>query len=248
MEQRTLAVAGGTGLVGSLVVEQAKSRGYDVRVLSRGTGVDLVTGEGLAGVLDGVTAVIDTSNTLTMAKGPSLRFFEQATRNLLTAGAAAGVSHHVALSIVGCDRVDLGYYFGKRRQEELVAAGSVPWTILRATQFHEFAGQLVDRSPAPFALGLRMRSQPIAAREVARHLVDAVDRGPAGRLPDLGGPEEHRVDRMMREWLHAVGRRRVVVPIPMAGKTGRQVADGGLLPGPGATLGTETFTDWLASR
>ncbi|GAB4008337.1 SDR family oxidoreductase [Nocardioides ultimimeridianus] len=242
-----LAVAGGTGLVGTLVVEEARRRGYDVRVLSRGTGVDLTTGAGLAAALEGVAAVVDTSNVVTMAKAPAVRFFGQATETLLAAEQAAGVEHHVVLSIVGCDRVDLGYYFGKRRQEALVGVGRVPWTVLRATQFHEFAGQLVERSPAPFALGLRMRTQPIAAREVATHLVDAVGRGPSGLLPDLGGPEEHRMDRLMREWLHATGRRRLLVPVPMAGRAGRQVNEGGLLPTPGATLGTQTFGAWLAA-
>ncbi|HJQ04570.1 MAG TPA: NAD(P)H-binding protein [Nocardioides sp.] len=247
MAQGILAVAGGTGLVGSMVVAEAQRRGYDVRVLSRGTGVDLTSGDGLAAVLENVETVIDTSNVVTMAKGPALRFFEQATANLLAAEQAAGVGHHVALSIVGCDQVDLGYYFGKRRQEELVREGAIPWTILRATQFHEFAGQMVDRSPAPFALGLRMRTQPIAAAEVATHLVDTVERGPAGLLPDLGGPEELRMDRMMRQWLRATGRRRLLVPVPMAGKAGRQVDAGGLLPGPGATLAGVTFAEWLAA-
>jgi uncharacterized protein YbjT (DUF2867 family) len=248
MDLRSIAVAGGTGLVGSLVVAEAQRRGYDVRVLSRSAGVDLTTGDGLAAALENVAAVVDTSNVVTMAKGPSVRFFEQATGNLLAAESAAGVGHHVALSIVGCDQVDLGYYFGKRRQEELVQAGPVPWTILRATQFHEFAGQIVDRSPAPFALGLRMRTQPIAAHEVATHLLDAVDRGPGGLLPDLGGPEELRLDRMMRRWLRATGRRRLLVPVPMAGGAGRAVNAGALLPGPGATLGTETFAAWLARQ
>lgn len=242
-----LAVAGGTGLVGSMVVAEAQRRGHDVRVLSRGTGVDLTTGDGLAAALENVDTVIDTSNVVTMAKGPALRFFEQANGNLLAAEQAAGVGHHVALSIVGCDQVDLGYYFGKRRQEELVSGGPVPWTILRATQFHEFAGQMVERSPAPFALGLRMRTQPIAAAEVAAHLVDAVGRGPSGLLPDLGGPEELRMDRMMRQWLRATGRHRLLVPVPMAGKAGRQVDAGGLLPAAAGTLAGPTFAEWLTT-
>ncbi|MCL2541031.1 MAG: NAD-dependent epimerase/dehydratase family protein [Nocardioidaceae bacterium] len=242
-----IAVAGGTGMVGRLVVREAESRGYDVRVLSRGTGIDLITREGLTRALAGVGAVIDTSNVTTMAKGPSVRFFEQATANLLAAETATHVPHHVALSIVGCDRVDLGYYLGKRRQEQLVEAGPVPWTILRATQFHEFAGQMIDRSPTGLALGLRMRTQPIAAHEVATHLLDAAVAAPAGRLPDLGGPEELRMDVMIRRVLTARGSHRLVVPIPMAGRAGRQVGEGGLLPGPGATLGSQTFDDWLVS-
>jgi len=240
-----LAVAGGTGLVGSMVVEAARARGYDVRVLSRGHGVDLTTGEGLAAALEGAQTTVDASNVLAGSKAASIESFERASDNLVHAGVVAGVSHHIALSIVGCDRVDLGYYFGKRRQEEVVTSGVVPWTVLRATQFHEFAAQLVGRSPAPFALAPRMRSQPIAAREVAEHLLDAVDRGPAGLLPDLAGPEELRMDRLVRRWVRASRTRRIVVPIPMAGAVGRQVRDGGLLPGPDAALGSETFEEWL---
>lgn len=241
-----IAVAGGTGLVGAMVVEEVRRSGATPVVIARSRGVDLTTGTGLAAVLDGVDAVIDTSNVETMSAKRSVAFFETATGQLLAAGAAAGVRHHVALSIVGCDRVDLPYYLGKRRQEDLVAAGPLPWTVLRATQFHEFAGQIVDRSPRPIALGLRMRTQPIAAREVAVELVaTAVDR-PAGLLPDLAGPRPEAMDVMVRRVLRARGSRRVVVPVPMIGRAGRQTRAGGLLPGPDATLGRETFDEWLA--
>ncbi|WGX94949.1 SDR family oxidoreductase [Nocardioides sp. L-11A] len=241
-----IAVAGGTGLVGAMVVEEVRRSGATPVVIARSRGVDLTTGTGLAAVLDGVDAVIDTSNVETMSAKRSVAFFETATGQLLAAGAAAGVRHHVALSIVGCDRVDLPYYLGKRRQEDLVAAGPLPWTVLRATQFHEFAGQIVDRSPRPIALGLRMRTQPIAAREVAVELVaTAVDR-PAGLLPDLAGPRPEAMDVMVRRVLRARGSRRVVVPVPMVGRAGRQTRAGGLLPGPDATLGRETFDEWLA--
>ena len=152
-----LAVAGGTGLVGAMVVEEVRRTGATPVVVARSRGIDLTTGAGLAAALDGVEAVIDASNVDTMSAKRSIAFFEAATAHLLAAGAAAGVRHHVALSIVGCDRVDLPYYLGKRRQEELVAAGPVPWSVLRATQFHEFAGQLVERSPRPFAMAPRMQ-------------------------------------------------------------------------------------------
>ncbi|GAA4094402.1 SDR family oxidoreductase [Nocardioides kongjuensis] len=241
-----LAVAGGTGLVGAMVVEEVRRIGATPVVVARSRGIDLTTGEGLAAALDGVEAVIDASNVDTMSAKRSIAFFEAATAHLLAAGAVAGVRHHVALSIVGCDRVDLPYYLGKRRQEELVAAGPVPWSVLRATQFHEFAGQLVERSPRPFAMAPRMRTQPVAAREVAAALVAAALGEPAGLLPDLAGPCPEDVGRMVRDVVRERGPRRLVVPVPMAGRTGRQVQDGGLLPGDGATLGTVTFDDWLA--
>lgn len=241
-----IAVAGGTGLVGAMVVEEVRRTGATPVVIARSRGIDLTTGAGLAAALDGVDAVIDASNVDTLSAKRSVAFFEAATGRLLDTGAAAGVRHHVALSIVGCDRVDLPYYLGKRRQEELVAAGPVPWSVLRATQFHEFAGQLVERSPRPFAMALRMRTQPVAAREVAAALVAVALGEPGGLLPDLGGPRPEDMGRMVRDVVRARGTRRLVVPVPMAGKAGRQVTQGGLLPGTGATLGTMTFDDWLA--
>lgn len=241
-----VAVAGGTGLVGSKVVEEVRRAGVTPVVISRSSGVDLVSGSGLAAALDGVDVVIDVSNVDTLSGRKSVAFFEAATRHLLEAGADAGVRHHVALSIVGCDRVDMGYYLGKRRQEELVAAGDVPWTVLRAAQFHEFAGQLVDRSPVGVALAPRMPSQPIAAAEVAAALVVLALGEPQGRAPDLAGPQSERMDRMVRAQVRHRGSRRIVLPLPMAGRVGRQVRDGGLLPGAGARLGAVTFEQWLA--
>lgn len=239
-----IAVAGGTGLVGRLVVEEVRRAGATPVVVARSAGVDLTTGAGLDDALRGVSAVIDASNVETMSGATSVAFFEAATGHLLAAGERAGVRHHVALSIVGCDRVDLPYYLGKRRQEELVAAGPVPWTVLRATQFHEFAGQLVDRSPGPLAIAPRMLSQPVAAAEVAAALVARALGEPVGLAPDLGGPRPERMDRLVRRELRRRGARRLVVPLPMVGTTGRQVKDGGLLPGRGATLGTQTFDAW----
>ncbi len=241
-----IAVAGGTGLVGRLVVEEVRRAGATPVVIARSAGVDLTTGDGLDEALAGADAVVDASNVETLSAKVSVGFFEAATRNLLAAGERAGVRHHVALSIVGCDVVDLPYYLGKRRQEELVAAGPVPWTIVRATQFHEFAGQLVDRSPRPFALAPRMLSQPVAAAEVASLLAATAVGEPQRSTLDLGGPRPERMDRLVRAELRRRGIRRVVVPLPMAGATGRQVRDGGLLPGPGASLGRQTFAEWAA--
>lgn len=140
-----IAVAGGTGWVGRRVVEQVRAMGADPVVLARSAGVDLTTGAGLDAALVGVTAVIDVSNVTATSRSRAVRFFEAVTSTLLSAGARAGVRHHVALSIVGCDRVDFGYYAGKRRQEELVLAAGTLGTVLRATQFHEFAAQTLER-------------------------------------------------------------------------------------------------------
>jgi uncharacterized protein YbjT (DUF2867 family) len=242
---RRVVVAGGTGMVGRLVVEALRAGGAEPVVVSRSAGVDLVTGVGLDAALEGADAVIDASNIETLSGKRSVAFFSSATSNLLAAGERAGVRHHVALSIVGCDRVDVPYYLGKRRQEELVEAGPVPWTVLRATQFHEFAAQTVDRSPGPLAMAPKMLSQPVAAREVAAALVDTALGEPRGRTADLGGPRQERMDDMVRRLVRRRGRRAVVLPVPLVGKAGRQVADGGLLPGDGATLGVETYEEWL---
>ncbi|MCW2917057.1 MAG: hypothetical protein JWN52_5125 [Actinomycetia bacterium] len=241
-----IAVAGGTGWVGKFVVDAVRAAGHEPTVISRSNGVDITTGSGLVDVLQETSAVIDVSNLTTTSKSKSVAFFEAGTRNLLAAGQAAGVSHHVALSIVGVDRVGFGYYIGKRRQEELVLAGSVPASILRATQFHEFAAQILERGGGPFALVPRMASQPIAAREVAQALVGLAAREPVGMAPELAGPEQLEMTDLARQILRARGGHRVVVPLRLPGAAGRAMAEGALLPtGPGPR-GKQTFSQWLA--
>jgi uncharacterized protein YbjT (DUF2867 family) len=179
-----IAVAGGTGLAGRCVVEAAQAAGHQTVVISRSAGVDLLTGVGLAAALDGADAVIDVSNTPTLSRSRSVRFFETVTGQLLAAEAGAGVRHHVALSIVGVDRVPVGYYAGKLRQEALIETGVVPWTVLRATQFHEFPAQQLARIKGPLIPVLEAPAATVAAREVAAHLV-ALAVGPArGHVPD----------------------------------------------------------------
>lgn len=241
-----IAVAGGTGVVGRQVVEVATERGHRAVVLSRSRGVDLATGAGVAGRLRGVEAVIDTSNQTSQRRVRAEAFFGDVTRRLLAAGAEAGVGHHVALSIVGIDVVDTGYYAGKRLQERLVLDGAVPGSVLRATQFHEFAEQVLGFARVGgFSLVPRMTSQPIAAREVAEHLVGLAEAGPSGRVPDLAGPEVHEMVTLARRV--AAGRRRVV-PVRLPGAAGRAMRTGGLLPtgpGPRGRLG---FDAWLSAR
>lgn len=244
----TIAVAGGTGVLGRQVVDAVRRRDLSAVVIARSLGIDLVTGDGLDDALAGVDAVVDVSNVVALRAKPAIAFFEAAGGNLLSAGERAGVRHHVAVSIVGCDRVDMGYYYGKRRQEELVRGGPVPWTIVRATQFHDFAGQLLERSPGPVKLVPDMLSQPVSARQLAEHVVDVVLGAPAGLAPDVGGPEQHRMPDLARRLVAHRGDRTKVVSLPVPGKAGRQIKGGGLLTGEGAVILPETYDAWLATQ
>lgn len=240
-----IAVAGGTGVVGRHVVEAARESGHDPVVVSRSLGVDVTTGDGLDLALAGAEAVIDTTGVTTTSRRRSVRFFTAASTHLLAAAHRAGARHYVALSVVGVDRVDLGYYVGKRRQEDLVLSGPVPASVLRATQFHEFPGQVLARSRGPVALVPRMRIRPVAAREVAEALVALAERPPGGLVPELAGPQVHELVDLARQVLPATGGRRLLLPVRLPGAAGGAMADGGLLPtGPGPR-GRQTFAQWL---
>jgi uncharacterized protein YbjT (DUF2867 family) len=246
-----IAVAGGTGWTGRLVVEALRQRGDEPVVLARSAGVDLTTGTGLNGKLDGVEAVIDVTNVVTTRAARAIKFFEAVTANLLAAERDAGVGHHVALSIVGIDRVDYSYYRGKRAQEELVLrgpdSGAVGGTVLRATQFHEFAAQMIDRR-GPVVLAPKMLCQPVALVEVASHLVELARGGPLGMAPELAGPEQLRMPDMIRQLSRVRHGRRPVVAIGVPGKVGKQFTGGALLPTEPGPRGTITFAAWLADQ
>ena len=234
--------------MGRHVVERARAAGHDVVVLARSQGVDVASGQGLEQALEGVNAVIDVLSISTLSTEESTRFFETTTRALLAAAERAGVSHHVALSIVGIDGATEGYYVGKLAQEALVEKGPVPWTILRATQFHEFATQLYGRAKiGPFHVAPRMRTQPVAALEVAEALVELAAQPPAGRVPDLAGPREESMVDMVRAYARARGNRLWIPAISLPGAAGRAQRDGSLLPGPGARLGRQTFAEWVSA-
>jgi uncharacterized protein YbjT (DUF2867 family) len=247
-ENMKVAVAGGTGTVGRHVVAALREAGHRPVVLSRSEGVDLVAGSGLDAALDGVEAVVDVTSTPTLSSRRSREFFSAVTQNLLAAEQRAGVGHHVALSIVGVDRGRTGHYAGKLAQEDLVEHGPVPWTILRATQFHEFASQMHQAlRVGPWHLSPRMRTQPVAAAEVGRRLAELAVTAPAGRTRELGGPDERWLPDLVRAWDQAQGGRGRVLAVPMPGPLGRAMRGGMLLPAPGADLGEQTFDEWLAA-
>ncbi|MFD8005548.1 SDR family oxidoreductase [Streptomyces mirabilis] len=240
-----VAVAGGTGLVGRHVVEELTAAGHHPVVLARSTGVDLVTGTGLDGALAGVDAVVDVTNVTTTSGKKAIAFFDRVAHTLQDAGEQAGVRHHVLLSIVGIDRVGLGYYQGKLHQESVVKSGRTPWTVLRATQFHEFAQQTLDRVPGPLAVVPRMRTQPVAAREVAHRLVQLVSAPAQGMAPELAGPRVEQLVDMTGRLLRARHQRRLLLPVKMPGATGTAMTGDGLLPAGPGPRGSQTFDEWL---
>lgn len=241
-----VAVAGATGAVGVHAVRALAERGVEVVPLTRGTGVDLLTGRGLDGKLDGCDAVLDVASVTTLRRAAAVDFFTRSTEHLLAAERAAGVGHHVALSIVGIDAAESGYYAGKVAQERAVMAGPIPWTLLRATQFHEFADQLRVRGrTGPVILVPRMRIQPVAASEVGTALAEALLAGPSGRVPDLAGPRVEQLEDLVRRCVRASGARTPALGVRLPRGL---VQTRGLLAGPGARLGTITFDEWLEGR
>lgn len=247
-----VAVSGGTGTLGSLAVRELLARGVETRVLSRGAGgvpagavhrpIDLADGEGLDGALEGVDVVLDAANSTRAAK----QILVGGSERLLAAGARAGVRHHLAISIVGCDRVPLSYYAAKVAQEQAIAAGPLPWTVLRATQFHPLLDQVFT---AAARWGVRptgrMQVQPIDPALVAARLVDAALAEPAGTLPDLAGPRIETVGELSDAWRRRRGRRLLPLRVPALGKAGGAVAAGGLCNAGAAAEGPD-FEEWLS--
>lgn len=244
-----IAIAGATGAVGVHVVDVARRRAHDVVALSRAQGVDLLDARAVARALEGADAVIDVSSIATTSQAASMAYFEASTANLLAGGETAGVTHHIVLSIVNIDRAPSGYYAGKVLQERLVSDGLVPWSILRATQFHEFAGQIYERGRiGPVHAVPIMRTQPVAASEVAERLVELAESDARGRARDLAGPREERLIDLVRASASAAGSRAPIISIPLPGGMGAAMRSGALLPGPDAQLGTLTFAEWIRAR
>lgn len=242
-----IAVAGATGNIGSLTVAALERGGHEVVRISRSLGVDLSTGEGLDEALAGVDAVVDAINVPAARREETVALFSEATRNLLAAEERAGVRHHVLLSIVGIHGVEGNvHYAGKREQERLVEEGRVPWTIVPATQFHDFAEMVArwtERDGVATIAPLLV--QPIAPADVADVLAEVAVGEPLGRHPDLAGPETQDLVDMARRTHRARGRDVRLVPT-WSGVFGPEMAGTVLLPGEGARIAPTTFEEWLA--
>ena len=242
-----VVVIGGTGLIGSKVVARLSERGYAVVAASPQSGVNTLTGEGLAEVLEGASAVVDVSNSPSFDDAAVMEFFATSTSNLLKYEAAAGVSHHVALSVVGCDRLpDSGYFRAKVAQEKLIKESSIPYSIVRATQFFEFANRIADSATEGNMVRIpSVRFQPLAADDVA----EAVSRTAVGsRLNgtvDVAGPEQFRFDEFISRRLNAGNDPREVITDPRARYFGTELSEGSLVPSEGAMIAETRFEDWL---
>jgi uncharacterized protein YbjT (DUF2867 family) len=243
-----VVVIGGTGLIGSKLVELLREHGHNPLAAAPDTGVNVLTGEGLAEALDGAQVVVDVANAPAWDDEAVLDFFQTSSRNLLAAESAAGVQHHVALSVVGADRLpDSGYLRAKVAQEELVKAGPVPYTIVRATQFFEFIGRIADSSTDGDTVRLSPALvQPEAADDVVSTLADVAIGAPLNDTVELAGPEAFPLDELARRVLEAHDDRRQVTADPHARYFGAELDDRSLTPGDDARIASTRFEDWLS--
>ncbi len=241
-----IVVIGGTGLIGSKVVEKLKQRGHEVLAAAPSTGVNTITGEGLKAATAGAQVVIDLANSPSFEDKAALDFFETSGSNLLAADAAAGVGRHVALSIVAIDRTDNGYFRAKAAQEKLIEASGVPYTIVRATQFMEFLGGIANSSTEGKTVRLPpVLFQPIAADDVAANVADAALAPPRNGIIEIAGPERAPFNEIVARYLKAVGDPREVVMDPAARYWGGQVEEFSLVPLGEARLGRIDLDEWL---
>src|SRR6266478_5797232 len=245
-----IVVIGGSGLIGKKVVTKLRQHGHEVVAASPSSGVNTVTGEGLAQALAGAQVVVDVANAPSWEDNAVLAFFETSGRNLLAAEAAAGVGHHVALSVVGTDRLlASGYFRAKMAQEKLIKASPIPYTIVCATQFFEFAGGIAQSATEGQTVRLPpVLMQPVAADDVAAVMADVALAEPLNGTVDLAGPEPIRQDDLVRQFLNATGDTRTVIADPKALYYGIAVNDQSLTPGNRPRLGPTRFEDWLSSR
>jgi uncharacterized protein YbjT (DUF2867 family) len=244
-----ITVIGGSGLIGSKVVSRLRRKGHEVVAASLRSSVDTVTGKGLAEAVDAARVVVDLANSPSFEEQAAIDFFEKSSRNLLAAEAAAGTSHHVALSVVGTERLrETGYFRAKAVQEELIEASGIPYTIVRSTQFFEFmaaiaqsgtVGQTAHLSPALF--------QPVAADDVADAVSDAALGAPVNGTIEIAGPDRTPIDELVDRFLRAMGDSRRVIADAKAGYFGIAVNDKSLTPGDGARIGATRFDDWLSA-
>lgn len=242
-----IVVIGGSGLIGSRVVSKLREHGHEAVAASPNSGVNSVTGEGLAEALKGASVVVDVSNAPSWEDAAVMKFFETSTRNLLASEAAAGVKHHVALSVVGTDRMlESGYFRAKWAQENLIKTSSIPYSIVRATQFFEFVKAIGDFSTE--GNKVRMPSaliQPMAADDVASAVARIAMNPPVNGTVEVGGPEKFRLDELVRRDLAARNDPREVVTDAHGRYYGIEVSERTLIPGDDAQLGETRFESWL---
>jgi uncharacterized protein YbjT (DUF2867 family) len=251
-EQSKIAVAGATGRLGRPLVEVLEERGHEVVPMSRATGIDVVTGDGLAEALNGVESVIDVASWHSPEEGPATEFFLAATRNLNEVGSAAGVKQLVIASIIGVDRFTSGYQAAKLAHERAVLSGPLPARILRAAQFHEFVPVMVEWGTSDGTVQVpRMRTQLVAARTVAEALagLTEAESAPSNGIPEVAGPRAETLADIARLLLERRGEAlEVVEGSDSADPDAERYADGTLLPGPDAKLAGPTFEEWLAEQ
>jgi uncharacterized protein YbjT (DUF2867 family) len=245
-----IVVIGGSGRVGANVVRRLVAHGHAAVAASPSTGVDTITGEGLADVMAGADVVIDVSNAPVWDDDAVREFFTTSTRNLLAAERDAGAGHHLAVTIVGADRLpDSGYLRAKVAQEKVIASGAIPYTILRATQFFEFLREIVEAGGEGDSVRLSTGlTQPVAVDDVAATVAEMATGAPVGGRVELGGPEALGIDAWARRLFAATGDERTVVGDPHARYFGTELTGGELTPGDGARIGTIDFETWFATH
>ncbi|MGN9845134.1 SDR family oxidoreductase [Nonomuraea sp. H19] len=245
-----IVVVGGTGLIGSKVVTKLTEHGHEAVAASPNTGVNALTGEGLAEALAGAQVVIDVSNSPSFEPAAVLEFFETSTRNLLAAEAAAGVGHHVAVSVVGTERMpENGYFRAKIAQEQLIEKSGIPFSLVHATQFFEFVRSIADASADGDKVRIApVRFQPIAGDEVAQAVGRVAVGTPLNGRTEVAGPDQFRMDEFFRDALAGLGDPREVVTDPHALYFGTTPGERTLVPGDGATLGKIHYRDWATQN
>jgi len=243
-----IVVIGGSGLIGAKVVHKLREGGHEVVAASPSSGVNAVTGQGLQAALTGAQVVVDVANSPTFEDQASMEFFEKSGRNLQAAEAEAGVRHHVALSVVGTERLlAMGYFRAKLAQEDLIKASTIPATIVRATQFFEFVGAIAQSGTEGQTIRLPpVMMQPIASDDVAAALADVAIGEPLNGMVEVAGPEAIRMDDLVQRFLNATQDSRQVIPDPQAPYFGTPVNDQSLTPGENPRLGPTRFADWLS--
>jgi len=245
-----IVVIGGTGLIGSKLVNKLREHGHEALAAAPNTGVNTLTGEGLAEALKGASVAVDVSNSPDWEDAAVLKFFETSTRNLVSNEAAAGVGHHVALSVVGTDELsESGYFRAKIAQEKLIRESSIPYSIVHATQFFEFLKGLADISMEGGKVHLApVLFQPMAADDVASAVARVAVGPPVNGIVEIGGPEQFRLDELVRRRLDSLKDPREVIADPKARYSGAKVSERTLVPGKNARLGETRFETWLAQQ